>query len=216
MDSIFEQASSDEWKHNAVADQYHEDDGTLSAGYQRAADLVVAAWPGERFDPLLPPVILLYRHAMELQLKAAISTAEQAKNLTGQPFRAPDELARWFKITAKHHLGTLRDDLIQSLATLNISAMRISVVDLIDELVQVDSNGETFRYSWTRRKDPSGAWQKAQMPRPGATSDGRVNIVTMAKALSEAIEHISAIRSTIDYQMVAPFKRRSTLPPPAP
>ncbi|TDE88147.1 hypothetical protein EXU48_23785 [Occultella glacieicola] len=207
MSPIFDQASGDDWKQNAVADRYHETDSKLAEGYKRAAELVVAAWPEERFDALLPPVILLYRHAMELQLKTAIGVAERAKPYANLTSRTSDDLAKWFKNTAGHRLGVLRDELNHSLVALGAQAMDSSVVGVIDELDQADDRGETFRYSWTLQKDPSGAWGKVQTPRPGQTSGGRVNIVEMGQALSEAVNHIGAIWSQLEAERVDPFEQ---------
>jgi len=48
---------------------------TLSAGFESAAVHLADEWPAHRDDAMVVPIIYLYRHAVELALKAAIISA---------------------------------------------------------------------------------------------------------------------------------------------
>ena len=204
MTSIFDPAPAHEWRYNAVAERYHDSDSKIAAGYRRAADLIVEAWPEERFDPLLAPVILLYRHAIELELKTAIRMAERAKSHAGLPHRDLSTLNEWFKNKAGHRLAVLRDDLAGSLVALSAEPMDPTVSKLIEELHTIDPGGETFRYAWTREKDASGQWVVVQTERPGDGNDGRVNVMALGDSCSAAVDHIGAIWSLLEEEYVRP------------
>lgn len=201
MGSLFEPAAPGQWRRNAVADHYHENLGVVSAGYQRAAEMLVEAWEAERFDPLLLPIVLLYRHGLELQLKHAITVTERALREVGQPGRTPTELDAWFKRKAGHRLKALRDELSRQLRDLGVQQpLDTDVSDAIDELADFDPWGETFRYTTTLEKDKAtGATQSVRNPRPGDPAKGAVvDVVALGAKLDTAINHIGDVWSHVE------------------
>lgn len=197
----------------AIANQFHETDAVLGYGYQRAADLLVEIWPQERDDNLLPPIVLLYRHSLELHLKSAIATAERAKQAAGLLHDTPHVLATWFKQKVRHNLDELADRLDGSLSDLDEGEIGPHVRAVIAELNGVDSGGENFRYSWSTVKR-DGAHHVVSADRP-AGRDGRVDIVRLGGTLAEAIRHFRAIEDHLD-MVVIPARRAEAAREPCP
>lgn len=202
MDSIFngDDAAAD---HVAIANQFHETDAMLGHGYRRAADLLVEIWTQERDDNLLPPIVLLYRHSLELHLTSAIATAERAKQAAGLPHDTPHELATWFKQTVRHNLDELAGRLDGSLEDLEEGEIGPHVRAVIAELHGVDPGGENFRYSWSTVKQ-NRAHRVVSADRP-AGSDGRVNIVGLGGTLGDAVRDVSSIDDHVD-EVVIPAR----------
>lgn len=195
MDSIFngDDAAAD---HVAIANQFHETDAVLGYGYRRAADLLVESWPQERDDNLLPPIVLLYRHSLELHLKSAIATAERAKQAAGQPHDPQPALAAWFKRKASHNLIKLANRLNRSLTELKVAEIDTRVRAVIAELHAVDPSGENFRYSWSTSQQ--GDIHKVVPTGRPAGTEGCVDIIRLGGTLTDAIRHVSSIDDYLD------------------
>ena len=69
-------APDGDWRDNAIIGGRLEDDSVLAMGYLKAAEILVTHWKaGHRNDLLVVPIFNLYRHGIELALKAEIREA---------------------------------------------------------------------------------------------------------------------------------------------
>ena len=171
--TAFGEAEDGRWLHNIVIDRFHESDGVLAAGYQRAAELVVAAWvDGETDDSLFTPLVLLYRHAIELELKEAIRAATSLAEARGErpefSFEEIDSRLASPKSGGGHDLTLLNSRLATLLELVSCESLDDDVQAVLGELAQLDPTGETFRYS--KVKGPgkaNGPYRKmVRAPRP--------------------------------------------------
>lgn len=152
---LFQPVGSDgDWHLNAIVDHF-EDDSTLGFGYADAALTLVKKWIAEGPNDFhLMPIVLLYRHALELDLKVCIRAA--AKLLEEQGMATPKEVAQlstWLRREAGHNLARLAYRLDSYLKRLGTDQLPADLNAVIDELHRFDPAGDNFRYSTTY--DPS-------------------------------------------------------------
>lgn len=138
-------ASDRDWHNNACLN-YMPDHGTAyTEGYRRAADILIRHIDETARDQdfLVYPVVFLYRHHIELQIKQVTGLARQL--LQG------DDLSDSDKVT--HNLNSLwetaRKVLLQADDTLSSSDfIRVSAV--VKALNEADLRATAFRYPRTR------------------------------------------------------------------
>jgi hypothetical protein len=127
-------------------------------GYRDAAEILIQhAQENGGQDALFYPVCFLYRHAIELTLKNLIAGAMQLAEVLVR-LRDPEEIkATELKSFAKpvlggHNLGDLLDVMTKVLAALTDQEIPEKVATTIIQLDEVDSTGQTFRYSTNRQR----------------------------------------------------------------
>ena len=169
--------SGGNFHHNAVL-THHEDDGTLGAGYVAAGDALVQHWV-ERGpnDLLFIPIIMTYRHGIELLLKDAIRVAAGCLRRDGivDPELRKAAVDEWLGHKVGHKLQPLAERLDELLGRLREETLPPDIHETLTRVHELDPTGETFRYatSWSkeeRRYVPS--------KRPDAT---HVDVVAMGQ-----------------------------------
>jgi hypothetical protein len=140
--------------HNAVL-THHEDDGTLGAGYVAAGDALVEHWVEHGPNDLLfMPIIMNYRHGIELLLKNAIRTAARCLRRDGStdPELRDPELSKWLAHEVRHKLQPLAERLDQLLGRLREETLPPDIHKTLIRVHELDPTGETFRYatSWSK------------------------------------------------------------------
>jgi len=161
--------------HNAVLTS-HEDDGTLGAGYVAAGDALVEHWVTRGpNDLLLMPIIMNYRHGIELLLKDAIRVAAGCLRRDGI---ADADLRKatvdeWLGRKVGHKLQPLAQRLDQLLGRLKEETLPPGIHEALTRVHELDPTGETFRYatSWSKEEK-----QYVPSKRPEAT---HVDVVAM-------------------------------------
>lgn len=138
-------ASDSDWHNNACLN-YMSDHGTAyTEGYRRAADILIRHIDETARDQdfLVYPVVFLYRHHIELQIKQVTGLARQLLRRDDSP--GSD------KVT--HNLNSLweaaRKLLLQADETLTPSSFR-RVSSVIRALNEADLRATGFRYARTR------------------------------------------------------------------
>lgn len=198
MVQLFDEADRTAWRSNAVVGVIPENDAILAHGYKHAVDVLIADWEeGHRFDLVVPTLVLLGRHSIELALKHAIRVAEGKVAARGLGSTMSTEAREeWLRRTASHKLVVLRDELSRLLAELGAETLPADVNDVIEQLADVDPAGDNFRYSttWDRQS-------KSTVPtiRP-AGPEGRVNISALGRWLSETSNYLLVIEDALDDQ----------------
>lgn len=194
---LFREADGHNWMMNAVVNPDLEDDTTLAHGYQHALDAVVADWQaGNRFDFVVPAIVLLGRHAIELALKGGIRVAEaELGRRTTDPVLAAEVRETWMRKTAGHDLSKLRDELLRLLSRLGEEPLPSEVNEVIDSLAALDPSGDSFRYSNTWDRQSSST---VRTPRPRG-KDGMVNVVALGRRLSEVTTTLLIVQDVITH-----------------
>jgi hypothetical protein len=173
MSNIFNPVSSGgDWHHNAVVGTVTDDFG-LATGFAAAGRVLVDHWrAGGTDDGLFMPIVVLYRHALELVLKAAIRESAARRRADGH--RGPQfdkgSVDQWLAQKAGHSLASLANRLETYLKDLKLETLPKDTGQVLAELHTLDPGGDTFRYSMTRQSMPAA--------RPAAT---HVDVVEMGK-----------------------------------
>ncbi len=144
--------------------QEREDDAWLGFGFVSAADALIEHWVEHGpNDGHLMPIILTYRHGVELLLKAAIRDAAACLRREGNqdPKLARPAIDDWLAREAGHSLQQLANRLDQYLDRLNEDRLPTDTHDVLLSLHTLDPRGDTFRYATT--------WDKAGTRRLSAT-----------------------------------------------
>lgn len=155
MNDLFGPAGpADDFHRNAML-WPREDDGLLGEGFIAAGNALVRDWTEHGpNDLLLVPMILSYRHGLELLLKEAIRQAAACVRRDGvsDPTIDPDAVDTWLKNKAGHQLRLLGERLDDLLAMLREDALPAETHATLNSLHELDPSGETFRYasSWDR------------------------------------------------------------------
>jgi hypothetical protein len=178
MSDLFRPVGPGEDYHLNAMLTHREDDGWLGQGYVSAADALVQHWVEHGpNDLLLVPIIMNYRHGIELLLKDAIRNAAECLWQDGK--RDPDlyeaELDKWLSRFAGHKLQILAgrlDDLLHRLREEQLPAETHETLMRIHEL---DPTGETFRYATSWSKDHK-KFVPSQRP-----SQSHINVVAMGR-----------------------------------
>lgn len=118
-------------------------------GFKRAAEkLVEFALSAPITDNLLYPILALYRHSLELRLKALVV---QASSFGNDPI-ALSSLNKTHKVLALwEDLAPQLEHLSQKAATPHVAAAR----QLIGEFAKLDGDGQSTRYPWDVKDNPS-------------------------------------------------------------
>jgi hypothetical protein len=155
MTELFGPAGPGEDFHRNAMLWPREDDGTLGEGFIAAGNALVRHWQEHGpNDLLLLPIIMNYRHGLELLLKQAIREAAACLRRNG--IRDADLIAetvnKWLKNTGGHRLQDLGERLNELLVRLREEALPEETHETLRHLHELDPTGETFRYasSWDR------------------------------------------------------------------
>jgi len=152
--SVKHQPESPTWCNTAWIRNFKGDDAALALFFRRAAENVISYLALGRSegppDGLLMPVGYLYRHALELRLKALLRAAERAGCI------APAALDACRRACQRSHvLKLLWDFALDPIKTifpdLDESLLRRQQ-GLVDDLHRIDSTGEHLRYSRTQQQ----------------------------------------------------------------
>lgn len=126
------------------------DDYRLGEEYANSAKRLAESHKGEpEDDVVLLPMLLLYRHAIELTLKAAIRYACSLRRNNGEELDTlqPKAIAWRLQHTHRHNLIALVDELDEHLRALELERMPDDARETIALLDEIDSSGESFRYT---------------------------------------------------------------------
>lgn len=132
----------EDWQHNAMLSWSNFRVDLYAFAYKDAADGLVQAMADRKvpLDTGIYPLLFLYRHALELQLKLMLSTA---RNLAGLKQKNYD----------KHSLMPMWSEFRKLLKELDPSQPEVDVIaahDFIRQLDKVDPDSMAFRYATTR------------------------------------------------------------------
>ncbi|MCU1451429.1 MAG: hypothetical protein JWP02_3599 [Acidimicrobiales bacterium] len=171
-----------DWKHNAVR-PHRETDALLGFGFVSLAETGVRDWKDHGPNDLhLMPIILNFRHGIELLLKESIREAARCRRRDGDfdPALARAAVDAWLSQKAGHSLETLANRLDVHLAALGAETLPADTRQVLSELHQLDPRGDTFRYA--------AGWdgsQQAHVPsaRPNET---HIDIDRLGERLSNA------------------------------
>lgn len=182
MSDLFGPTTSPDFRRNAVQDM-HEDDASMGFGFISAADALVEHWEEHGpNDGHLMPIITLYRHGLELLLKAAVRDAagclrrEGASDLELAPLAINQSLAR----SAGHSLQELATKLDDLLGRLRQEQLPADTHAVLSSLHTLDPRGDTFRYATTYDKAVKA---HVKAPRPAAT---HIDVVEMSSQFQAA------------------------------
>lgn len=176
-----------DWRNNVVLPD-GENDNMAALGFAAAGEAVVDQWvAGGRNDLLFLPIVYLYRHAMELILKAGILQAAELLVVDGatDPRLSEPAVRKWLAEKAGHRLASLAARLDELLAQLDLEALPSATHDVLNAIHQLDPKGDTFRYTTTR--DPATKSYVAT-PRPGVT---HVDVVALRQHFQDAFSVLS-------------------------
>jgi hypothetical protein len=165
----------------------------LAQGYLAAGDALFERLPanlGTNYDPLVPPIMFLYRHALELGLKALI----RAERYLGGAVRKGVE-------DNEHRLGELLKIADQHLPTY-VDRLSDEYRKVISAFDQLDNRSYEFRYPTSKGGSPSRAtWMFEINPVHDAVSAARDQIcgsiaLQLLARLADEEERQRAILST--------------------
>lgn len=152
-------------------------------GYRKAADYLVDRSVNEGF--LVYPIIFLYRHYLELQLKDLLQQLYRYHNLSYELCRTHDLTQLWNRVRP------LMEEISNSPEDIEINN-HIEV--RIKEFVQIDEGSFNFRYP----EDKKGHSSLTNVPKQGGQDminllQVRGVITSMAKSLGGVSEYISVM-----------------------
>ena len=170
-----------DWWNNACLNWSHSQLNLYVAGYKEAADIIVreVMEHHRNQDVLVFPVVFLYRHYIELQLKGIIAYLHK---LLDEPAEVP----------AGHRIDVLwgearslwkRADLYPE------DASFIRATDLITELARCDEKSTTFRYPFER---------DGSRPLAGIS---HINLRNTAERIAEVAEVLKGMSTAIDVSL---------------
>ena len=142
-DSLF--GSGPNWHFNACVNFIHDDSDLYAEGYRRAGEIVthwLADNEAQGLDFLVYPLVFLFRHALELQLKSAIRWGRFALHKSERGFPTHHRIADLWHMCrplVEEYWANSSDDLLNE------------VEITLKEFQQHDPSGQDFRYS--RRTD---------------------------------------------------------------
>ena len=137
----------DDWHSNAMLGWTHFPWDIYAAGYKDAADALVAALAERKtsLDSVIYPLVFLYRHGLELQMKLILPLARRLAGKEPVADHKHGLMPLWIEL--RRHLEQLdpRDD-DQELA---------AIEDFIRQLDTVDPGSFAFRYPTTKKGEVS-------------------------------------------------------------
>jgi len=172
---------SGNWHMNAVLSR-HMDDGDLGMGFITAGEALVQHWKEHGAnDGLFVPIVLNFRHGLELLLKCAIRDAARSLRASGDSDSSlvPTKLDNWLLRKAGHSLQSLAIRLDEYLGRLDLEQLPADTHSVLLSIHNLDPRGDTFRYVTTWDK---GTRSYQPTPRPKAE---HVDVGEMAKQFSE-------------------------------
>ncbi len=139
-------ATATEWRHDACLKHYPNDWLSYAVGYKDAADVVVADFVKgtHRRDPLVFPIVFLYRQFLELSLKYLIRQTRDYPATTDDfaTTHKLDDLWRLLRGLLNQACGSGGDEMDQ-------------IERLIGEFCAVDPLSQAFRYPEYKDGNPS-------------------------------------------------------------
>jgi hypothetical protein len=170
------------FRHNAMLDG-RESDAGLGFGFTDAGDALVQHWVEHGpNDALLVPMILNYRHGIELLLKAAIRDSARCLRRKGDtdPKLVRSEVDSWLARDAGHSLQSLANRLDEYLVRLELDKLPPDTHAILASIHNLDPRGDTFRYAsgWDKEKQ-----QYVPSNRP---NEARIDVVFMGEQFRSA------------------------------
>ena len=131
-------------EYNAAVNYYSGELGVLAEGFKEAAELAIqeALRDSGKTDPLIFPIVYLYRHHLELRLKELMSKGNCIVNSSNE-------------FDDGHHLGHLWGKvklLAERICPVWFSKYKDDVDAAIQEFDRVDSQSMSFRYTVSTSK----------------------------------------------------------------
>ena len=132
---------------NVVLPKYNGDD-EYEMGYLTAAKLVgrIAIYSPSHTDTLVYPIVFLYRHHIEIKIKALVEE--------GWYLRPDGEQFPLDRLTRSHNLEELGGYLNDTLVEIGLFSKGDQLLDAIGSYVtqiqKIDPKADAFRYSYTR------------------------------------------------------------------
>lgn len=173
-----------DWWDLAVFGGAGEDDNHLAAGYRALANAGMAQWQqaprrNRAQDWIIVPILNAYRHSIELALKSGIRDAAACVRMSEleEPEGSPDAVER--RLSTTHSLKDLAEWLRGLLGRLKLDQAG-AVGEVLGALHEMDTTGQTFRYSSV--KEGRGAGLKFIPARPDELA---VDFPATAAALDE-------------------------------
>ena len=134
--TIFKQ-SDRKWKKNALIGSYFSNDLSLIAqGYYKGAKILVESLDNNPSNALVYPIVFLYRHYIEIQLKAIL-----------EEFR---EMGAISNRIMSHKLDVLLKRVNQICTQQSLQNLSDEVCETIQGFNEFDNSSQTFRYSINR------------------------------------------------------------------
>ena len=126
------------------------DDSRLSFEFAESAKRLAATHVGEPSDDsILLPLMLLYRHAIELSLKESIHYAVflRRRNNETDPKLESSAVTERLAKKHRHSIGALVAELNSHMVALDLEIMPKEANRILQMLAEADATGEAFRYS---------------------------------------------------------------------
>jgi len=184
-DTLF--SSEGEWWANVSLTYFHDGWMTYADGYKNAADTIVASINESKrvYDPLVFPVVFLYRHYLELILKGLII---KACKLFGEKIDFKEN----------HRIDDLWDSccaLIKRVSPGDSEEELRNIGNLINEFVKVDPFATAFRYPTDK---------KGNLSLPDMT---HINILNISNVVNRIASLLDAAWTMIEeYQSLIPHE----------
>ncbi|MFI6290032.1 hypothetical protein ACIBEJ_00515 [Nonomuraea sp. NPDC050790] len=173
-----------DWRAIAVLG-FAEDDAALAEGYFDAAEIIVDAWKaGNHNDLLAIPILALYRHGIELALKAGIREAACRLRVDGHDDASLDPGAVDKRLAGTHCIGDLVVELtgyLDRLMLFSVKKLPADALEVLNSLHLLDKTGQAFRYATVK----SGKGKAAVLV-PARPDQKHVDILAVSAALHEA------------------------------
>jgi len=207
-----------------------EDHATLSAGFENAAHILAGGWQTLRDDGVVVPIIYLYRHAVELTLKATITSATSFLDRVGE---LPEDcvlhpdLPRWlrgqggrldspWKLSPGHNLDQLTRYLQHLITLPQLFPGEESGLEpggwyrrLLAELHDLDPDGSGLRYP-TRWNALANAQTRTR--RPGVPDEGDLpernillDVDLMSQDFQKLLGRLGAINDRVTEERLKPL-----------
>ncbi|WP_326549991.1 hypothetical protein [Micromonospora sp. NBC_01813] len=168
---------------------WFENDATLAMGYLEAADVLTTSWKAHRSnDSLALPILSLYRHGIELALKAVIRCAARCLRADGDLDTELQQTNLDAMLSATHSIGGLAERLTGYFARLDLEdSQRLpdEVKDVLEALHAVDDSGQWFRYSTVKKRTGKGK-DRALVLVPARPDQINFDLEAVAEALHDA------------------------------
>lgn len=145
--------SAEDWQLNACVNFGHDDWDVYAEGYRRAGEILVARLAetnSESIDFLIYPLVFLFRHALELQLKSSIRWGRLVLNRPSRGYPLGHNLLDFWsdcRPLAEEFWPAESSDLLDD------------IEQTLSEFEEHDPDGQAFRYS----VDTGGARTKPRL-----------------------------------------------------